>query len=156
MYRRILVPVDFSEHGQRAMDHAVALARAVGAEVVLFHAFERPTPPKVPATDAKLRAYLAEAVAEARARLEHLAAAQEGVTVRALTVEGRPADEILAALRDEDCDLVCMGSHGRGALREVLMGSVTERVLHHAPCPVLVVRPPARGAAAGDDGEDAG
>ncbi len=153
MYRRILVPVDFSEHGRRAMEHAVALARAVGAEVVLFHAFERPTPPKMPATDAKLRAYLAEAVEDARTRLTHLAAAQEGVGVRALTVEGRPAEEILAALRDEACDLVCMGSHGRGALAEVLMGSVTERVLHHAPCPVLVVRPPAQdGDAGGDEG----
>ena len=57
MYQRILVPVDFSEPGARAMAHAVALARAVGAEVVLFHAYERPTPPKVPATDATLRAY---------------------------------------------------------------------------------------------------
>lgn len=152
MYARILVPVDFSEHGQRSMEHACDLARSLSAEVVLFHVFERPTPPKVPATDGRLRAYLAESLDAARARLTELAAAEAGVRIRAVTVEGQPAREILAAIRDEGCDLVCMGSHGRGALAEVLMGSVTERVLHHASCPVLVVRPAPQPATDDDEG----
>jgi len=142
MYERILVPIDFSDYGRQAMDHAVDLARAIGAEIVLFHAFDRPAPPKVPATDKALRDYLDRAFDEACTRLEELAAGIEGVTTRAVCTEGRPWSEILAAVKREKCDLVCMSSHGRGALADVLVGGVTEKVLHRSTVPVLVVRPP--------------
>lgn len=142
MYQRILVPIDFSEYGRQAMDHAVLLARAVGAELVLFHAFDRPTPPKFPATDKGLRDYLDRAYEEASTRLEALAKGIEGVPARAVCTEGRPWSEILSAAKREGCDLVCMSSHGRGALADVLVGGVTEKVLHRSTVPVLVVRPP--------------
>lgn len=140
MYRRILVPTDFSEYAHRAVSHAVDLARRLDSEVVLFHAFARPLVPPLPAGDRAVREYLDESVKEIRKKLEGVAAEFEGVACRPLTSEGRPAEEIVSMAASEECDLICMATHGHGALAHVLLGSVAERVLHKAPCPVLVIR----------------
>ena len=140
MYSRLLVPIDFSSQSQAALAHAVGLARALNAEVVLFHAFDRPALLVVPVTDAGLRTYLDQAAREAQAQLEALAARVEGVSCRAVTSEGRPWREILAAAEREGCDLIVMGSHGRGALTTWVVGGVTGKVLQRATVPVLVVR----------------
>ncbi len=140
MYKRILVPTDFSEFADRAVEHSVGLARTVKAEIVFLHAFVRPMVPALPAGERALRQYLDESLEAVNEQLESLARRQEGVSCRAITTEGRPADEIVSVASSEACDLICMSTHGHGGLAHVLLGSVAERVIHRAPCPVLVIR----------------
>ncbi len=141
MYRRILVPTDFSEPSEHAFTHALALAKLCGAEIVVLHAFDRPPPPGLHAAGSARKAYLDEAAAEATARLTEWASRCVEGGCSTLSVEGKPWVEILNAAEREACDLICMASHGRGALAGLLVGSVTERVLHRSSCPVLVIRP---------------
>jgi universal stress protein A len=140
MYRRILVPTDFSELAGKAIEHGAELARQVDAELIVFHAFVRPIVPSMPAGDRALRQYLDEAAQASARQLEALVAGLEGVRCRAISREGRPWEEIVAVAEREDCDLVCMSTHGHGGLAHVFLGSVTEKVIHRAPCPVLVIR----------------
>ena len=140
MYRRILVPTDFSEHSAHALEHALGLARLTDAEIVLFHAFDRPSIARLPASDAALRKYLDGAYREACDHLQEIAASSQEVRCRPICSEGRPWSEIVAVAERERCDLICMSSHGRSALADVLLGGVTEKVMHRAGCPVLVLR----------------
>jgi len=143
MYTRILIPTDFSEHSAPAVEHGVSLARELGAEVVLLHVFDRPSLLRVPAGDGALRAYLDQAFEEADRRLQQLVEVCDLVACRGVSAQGSPWREILRVARDEACDLICIGSHGRGALAQLVVGGVTRKVLHHADRPVLVVRPSA-------------
>jgi universal stress protein A len=141
--RKILVPTDFSAHADEAFRVAHALARAVGAEVILFHVAQ---PPAVVSEDGKLLVDpgKADAVnlwnrfhsmqpADAKVRVEHQ-----------VIVADRPrAGHILAMLDKLGCDLIVMGTHGRSWLKHLLLGSVAEEVVRLARCPVMVVKAPA-------------
>lgn len=153
MYRRILVPTDFSEHSARALAHALELARATEAEIVLFHAFDRPSIARLPASDAALRKYLDGAFQEACDRLRDTAAGCTGVRCRPICTQGRPWIEILAVADRERCDLICLSSHGRTALADVLLGGVSEKVVHRAHCPVLLLKPPSPASAVEKEAE---
>ena len=135
----ILHPTDFSEHSGNALHLAVALARDYAARLVVLHVALPPTiiygegvvPPE-PET------YLGEA----REQLRRLTIpADIGAAERRL-VEGDPAKEIVRAVREAGIDLVVMGTHGRTGLSRLLMGSVAEKTVRRAPCPVLTVRMP--------------
>ena len=144
--RRILVPTDFSKHSHNALRYAVAFAEKFGAELHLLHVVQDlalfipdnvgGAPPVVPPVD-----QLTAAVHEALQRvirengLERLRVCPE---VR----EGTPFHEIIRCARDRDVDLIVMGTHGRSGLAHVLLGSVAEKVVRKAPCPVLTVRHP--------------
>lgn len=84
----------------------------------------------------------ARSAAEDAIRREILALGDLPVRVETVIRTGSPADEIVAAAREVDADLIVVGSRGRGGVRAALLGSVSDAVLHHATCPVLVVRPP--------------
>ena len=77
----------------------------------------------------------------ATARLEEWAGRCAKGGCRRISVEGKPWVEILAVVEREEIDLICMASHGRGGVKGLLVGSVAERVLHRASCPVLIIRP---------------
>jgi nucleotide-binding universal stress UspA family protein len=132
--QRLLVPTDFSVCSMRALRYAEELARRFGAEIVLVHVDES-------LVARSELAGLREAVAGEE--LERLVALLEkrGVPARAVVRSGGAAEEI--AEEAESADLVVMGTHGRTGLAHVLMGSVAERVVRHARCPVLTVRQPA-------------
>ncbi len=144
--RRILVPTDFSKHSQNALYYAVAFAEKFGAELYLLHVVQdlalfvpdavTVTPPLAPPIE-----QLTAAVRTSLKRLSeenHL----ERFTVHTEVREGTPFYEIVQFARDADVDLIVMGTHGRTGLVHVLMGSVTEKVVRKAPCPVLTVRHP--------------
>jgi nucleotide-binding universal stress UspA family protein len=140
---RILVPVDFSAHSDRALRYAARLAGQVGAAVELLHvvedftygAFSEVYVPNVPAMTE-------EAINSAVDRLTPLKAEvfPHGADVETVVYVGRPAATIVEHARAGKFDLIVMGTHGRTGLPHLFMGSVAEHVVRTAPCPVLTVR----------------
>lgn len=139
--RRILVPVDFSECSHKAMHYAATFGKQFNAEVVLLHVVvTAPPPPQMlvfePETlSAKYHEQAAKQLSEWRKDIMSQAA------VKAVVRPGLAAhQEIIAAARECNTDLIVIGNHGRSGFARLLIGSTTERVVRHAPCPVLVVR----------------
>jgi nucleotide-binding universal stress UspA family protein len=137
--RTILHPTDFSEHSRPAFELACSLARDHGAELVVLHVAP---PPLSLGSGGIPMAPVHEDLAELRARLEQVRPADDRVGFRHRLAEGAAAAEILAAAADEQADLIVMGTHGRGGLSRLLMGSVAEAVVRKADCPVLTVKAP--------------
>jgi len=145
IFRRILVPTDFSRQSERAWATARRLARAVGADLVLLHVFvEMPLYSESPLSGERIHEAYAAARTWAAEQLEQWAATgrAEGVGVKTLLRTGIPHDEIVATARDEGADLVAIGTHGRGGLNRLMLGSVCDRVIRLSSCPVLAVREP--------------
>lgn len=140
--KHILVPVDFSDVTERVIERAIALARAFGAHITLLHV-AAPDPSFVgyDAGPQSVRDQVAREVHEEHRALGDLdrRIEREGITSTALLVRGFPVEKILKEARALPADLVVMGSHGRSALRHLLVGSVTDGVLRDCACPVLVV-----------------
>jgi nucleotide-binding universal stress UspA family protein len=137
-FQKILIAVDSDPVAVHAAETGVELARVVGGQVALISVIDRTAveaaAPEVPRDDllAEAREHAAGVIAEWRPKLAPGAPT--------LTPEGHPAEEIVAAAKAWPADLIVIGSHGRGGLGRVLLGSVAEAVMRHAPCPVLVVR----------------
>ena len=141
--KRILVPTDFSETSDAALKYGIGLAQAFSAQLYLLH---------VPKTGVNFEADFPMVQFETapQERLETLVGEQEARQLRpeyALRI-GAPSDEIVRYAGYREIDLIVMGTHGRSGMPHMLMGSVAEKVLRTAPCPVLTVRPP-RGAPSG-------
>jgi nucleotide-binding universal stress UspA family protein len=143
--RSIICPTDFSELSREALQRAGELAAHFDAELCLLHVMQPLQPlmglapyAGVGAFDASSYEEAARAAAEQglRALLEEYAG--ENVRVRSLLRQGYPADEIVGAAAREEADLIVIATHGRSGWRRHIFGSVTERVLRLAPCPVLV------------------
>jgi nucleotide-binding universal stress UspA family protein len=137
MFKKILVPLDGSQLSQRALEPALALSQETGAELLLV---------RVPTADT-----LSFAVSEAKQReldqaallyLETIRTANERpqLNIRTLVLEGDVASTIVDTARSEQADLIVMSTHGYSGLTRWVLGSVTEKVLRSAPCPVLAVR----------------
>jgi len=132
LVHRILVPVDFSQGAREALDFAMRLGAALDASIEVLHV--------VPSAEAAL-AKEANAREEASKNLAAFMAETKpppGARVAKQVLVGDPSKAIVDACAD--FDVVVMGRHGHTGLMHMLMGSVTERVLRHAPCPVLTVR----------------
>lgn len=135
--RRIVVGVDFSPAGDRALREAVAVALHVGARLHLVHAIHLPTP-LAPLDELRVEEHVwALAGSELARRAED--AATGGLAVSSEVRSGLPADMLCEVARERRADLLVVGSHGRSPLAHLVLGSVAERTLRHAPCPVLVV-----------------
>ena len=142
MYKRILVPLDGSELAERILPHVQTMAKATGAEVILFRA-----------TDPRHGAIAGEAATEARKWVEADEARaakyledvskrlkEAGVTTKIAVLVGEPAVEILTAAEKEDVDLIAMMSHGATGFKHFDRGSAAEKVLKGSTRPVLIVR----------------
>jgi nucleotide-binding universal stress UspA family protein len=150
---KILVPVDFSRYAERAFGYATALARRLGAELTLVHIVEDPFATGAWGAETytpNVGELLQEMIAGAERQLTPWKdrPAAQGLTVKTAVITGQPAQSIIEYAAGEGCDLIVMGTHGRTGLSHAVMGSVAERVLRKAPCPVLTVRADA-GAAEG-------
>jgi nucleotide-binding universal stress UspA family protein len=137
MFKKILVPLDGSQLSQRALEPALALGQQIGAELLLV---------RVPVTDtlsfvvseAKQR----ELAQDALAYLETLRQSNEQsqLNIRTQVLDGDAASAIVDTARAEQTDLIIMSTHGYSGPTRWVLGSVTERVLRSAPCPVLAIR----------------
>ncbi|NJB68197.1 nucleotide-binding universal stress UspA family protein [Desulfobaculum xiamenense] len=140
---RILCAVDFSEHSEKVAEYAETLAKCMTAEVVVFYAaptLEHYAGFDVPAS--KLNALVGDIAEGARKSMEEFMSRHfKDVSARSHVTTGYPSDEILHAARDFDCDIIVIGSHGRTGLNRIIFGSVAEKVVKSAPCPVFTVRP---------------
>ena len=143
--KKILVPTDFSDASSEALSTAIAFARAFAARIELIHVFVEPTyvlPP--PVEMATFPFDMSEILIKVQASLEAEVQRVElaGIPVEGQTISGRAAPEIVAHAKKVGADLIVMGTHGRSGFQHALLGSVAERVVHHSPCPVLVVPAP--------------
>jgi nucleotide-binding universal stress UspA family protein len=149
--QHILAPTDLSDIARRAVDCSLTLARLHEAEVELTYVIEPllagPAAPAVEPGEAGMDSRRRERLQSALAELARPAQAR-GVRARPVLLEGGVVSEVLARARSWPADLVVMGTHGRGGFERWVLGSVTEKVLRRAPCPVLTVPPDAPGVPA--------
>lgn len=137
---RILVPIDMSVFSITALQYAEDIAEHFGAEIVVVHIVERDETatkgmePKTtgPEVEQRIKSTVA------RMLLDHNVVRQ---SLRIEVRHGSPAQEIVKASQDLRADLIIMCTHGRSGLSHVLMGSVAEKVVRHASCPVLTIKP---------------
>jgi len=143
--KTLLVPVDFSSFSDKALEYAVAFADQFRAKIVLLHVVEPMVYPEnymtIPAVTDDINSSLMQAadqkLTEQRQRIE-----KDHVEVKVMTRLGRPYMEITDAAKELGVDLIILATHGHTGLKHVLLGSTAERVVRHAPCPVLTVRDP--------------
>lgn len=140
--RKILVPVDFSEPSRKAVHYARAFAEQFGARLVLLHVVEPLAYPPDFAVVPLLPPDAEEArLAELRRQLGDIArGVGGGVAVEAKVVSGRPWQGVVEEAAASQSDLIVVSTHGFTGLKHALLGSVAEKIVRHAPCPVLVVR----------------
>ena len=144
MFSRILVALDGSEYSTKALNFAIDIAKKYQSHLVLVHVVMRQVyainPPEagILAGTAIVRELETEGKA-ILARGEETVKAQ-GLTVEARMRQGVPAEELLHAAADEKVDLVVLVSRGLSQVKAFLLGSVSDRVSHHARCPTLIVR----------------
>jgi nucleotide-binding universal stress UspA family protein len=143
--KKILAPTDMSELSQAGVRYAFDLARRVGAEVTVYH---------VLSTDELMQRQLGGPLSHILKKYEqalqkfldeHFSDILPLVEVRTKVEIGVPDDNIVQEAEKDGMDMVVLSTHGRTGLSHILVGSVTERVVRHAPCPVLSTRPKAVG-----------
>ncbi len=140
--RVILCPTDFSENSAVALRIARDLARQNGATLIVLHVAESLGAEGLGFIDAETRLQPESHVEELRRDLCRVAPPEAGLDMRYLLREGDPAAVIDQVVREKDCDLVVLGTHGRTGLDHLLMGSIAEEIIRRCPCPALVVKYP--------------
>jgi len=146
--RSILVPTDFSEDAEPAIDAAHRLLASLeqDARLVLVHAFNLPIEYTAYGPIPTSVNYLKDTGLESERRLEEIRERllREGLAVETVAREGDPAEVIVDEAGKRGVDLIAMGTHGSSALRHLLVGSTATRVIQHAPCPVMTITSPKR------------
>ena len=134
--RKILVPIDFSSYSLTALEHATNLARDSGATLVIVHVHESHS-----YVDGGFVgvAFDNGTVAEYK-MLDEVRPTDPDVGFTQRLLRGTPADEIVLCAEEEGVDMIVMGTHGRRGMSRLLMGSVTEKVVRRARCPVLTIK----------------
>lgn len=155
MFKKILVPLDGSEHSLRALEIAIQIAKKFKAKITLIHVYSvgvrsvvMPEPTTLTSIGVPVMAptdvsKVAEATRKAGATIladgeERVKA--EGVEVETILREGHVVQEIVKIVREGSFDLIVMGARGVSRIREIILGSVSDGVVHNASCPVLVVK----------------
>jgi nucleotide-binding universal stress UspA family protein len=150
MMKKIIVPIDGSEHSNRALDYALDLAEKYSADITLLSVAQPVvatgpmflTQPMLPPASTAIYVKEIEA-AHKKILSEALKKAKErklNIKISKKLVNGRPADKIVEIANEGNFDLIVMGSRGAGGIKEFFLGSVSDRVADEARCPVLLVK----------------
>ncbi len=147
LIQSILLPTDFSECANYALSYAASFARDAKASIICVHVIEPvvPTVGYTGLTEPMPMADLSEQLEDSAEReLPKIGACDEcsGIEIEEVIAHGDAAAEIVRVARERKVDLIVISSHGRTGLGRILFGSTAESVVRHAPCPVLVVKPP--------------
>jgi nucleotide-binding universal stress UspA family protein len=154
LFENILVPLDNSGHSSRALDVAIQICRKFDGRITLMHVYSVSVVPvsvpepyaftsSVPVVPPAYVSKLAEASREAGRKLleeGRKKAEAEKVEVRTKLEEGHAVQQIVKASKEGNFDLIVMGARGVSHVREMLLGSTTDGVMHHVACPVLIIR----------------
>ncbi|MGQ9461370.1 MAG: universal stress protein [Candidatus Bathyarchaeaceae archaeon] len=139
MFKKILVPLDGSEHSTKALKMAIQIALKFDGKITLIHVYSigglAISPQPVHEFVQAIRKIGASILADGEKRVK-----AEGVQVETLLKEGHAVEEIIKTCKEGKFDLVVMGARGLSRIKEMLLGSVSDGVTRHAHCPVLVVK----------------
>ena len=140
--KKILVPVDFSDFSVKAAKYGARFAEQFGATLLLTHVVEPVRYPESVLIPPEMEEANRERLQLARTALAEFTKRQisTDLTTETLVRLGHPVDQIVSAAKEFDADLIIVGTHGHTGLKHLLLGSVAERVVRLAPCPVLTVR----------------
>ncbi|MDB5339293.1 MAG: putative universal stress protein [Planctomycetaceae bacterium] len=143
-FKRILLAADFSETSACAVEHAVLMAKTFDAALHVLHVVENEVPAMMDGLSYLPANFFEEIEKQAAEQLEQVISREDRDKLSVTLVMRRGASflEIIRYAREQKMDLIVLGTHGRGALAHVLLGSVAEKVVRKAPCAVLTVRHP--------------
>ena len=141
MIKKVLVPVDGSEHANKALDFALDLAQKYSAEILVMTVVHYPVIMEVPenilAYYEMVKASYEKVLSEA---LEKVKTATPGLNVTSKLMEGYPADMIIETAQEGKFDIIVMGRRGQGHLRHTFLGSVSDRVADQSPCALILIK----------------
>ena len=141
--KKILVPTDFSDYSMHALQYGLSFCREFTAELILLHVIEDPFYPSNGATFGfNIEEFFRQMEEESSKRMLEMVPPEieKEMPVERIAIRGTPFLEIIRLAKEQAADMIVLSTHGRSGLAHVLMGSVTEKVVRKAPCPVLVVR----------------
>lgn len=147
MYQKILLPTDGSKFAENAAQHAIWIASRSGAEIIVLNVIETSSLVGLPAEDliVRIKEMLKEEGRRSLERISEMVSDSEAelkiedIQITLKTEEGSPAESIIKTIDSENIDLVVMGTSGKHGLDRFLLGSVTEKVVRSAKCPVMAV-----------------
>lgn len=141
MFTNVLVPVDGSDNSYRALDAALLLSQKLGSNITVVNVMEQ-----VPITHIESEKLLSELLEAYRKENQEILskcskiASEKGISIKTLLLQGNPASVILDYCKKENFDLVIMGSRGLGKFKQLILGSVSNKIVHHCQCGVLLIR----------------
>lgn len=141
MFTNILVPVDGSDNSYRALDAALLLSEKLSSNITVIHVMEQ-----FPITHIGSEKLLSEVLETYKKENQDILskcseiATQKGLTIKTLLLQGNPASVILDYSKKEKFDLLIMGTRGLGKFKELILGSVSGKIVHHSPCAVMLIR----------------
>ncbi len=141
MFSNVLVPVDGSDNSLRALDAGLLLSEKLGAKITAIHVME--VIPILHIQSEKLLRELLEAYKKESERILSKCsemAASKGISINTKLLQGNAGSIILDFCEKENYDIIVMGSRGMGKFKELVLGSVSNKVVHHSTCPVMIVR----------------
>jgi len=141
MFTKILVPVDGSDNSYRALEAALVLSEKLGSNISVVNVMEQ-----VPITHIESEKLLSELLEAYKKENQEILskcsdiASQKGIAIKTVLLQGNPAPVILDYSKKENFDLVIMGSRGMGKFKELILGSVSSKIVHHSPCAIMIIR----------------
>jgi len=141
MFTKILVPVDGSDNSYKALEAALVLSEKLGSNISVVNVMEQ-----VPITHIESEKLLSELLEAYKKENQEILskcsdiAHQKGIIIKTVLLQGNPAPVILDYIKKENLDLVIMGSRGMGKFKELILGSVSSKIMHHSPCAVMIIR----------------
>ena len=141
MFTKILVPVDGSDNSYKALEAALVLSEKLGSNISVVNVMEQ-----VPITHIESEKLLGELLEAYKKENQEILskcsdiAHQKGITIKTVLLQGNPAPVILDYSKKENFDLVIMGSRGMGKFKELIIGSVSSKIVHHSPCAIMIIR----------------